>query len=195
MRTWAGGSLVYIRAFVAVDVEGPELVSRIRKIQDSLLETGSELRLVKPENLHFTVKFLDRIDDGLVGEIEKALRDLELCKFSINIAGIGAFPSHRRPRVIWLGVREGEKEFISLMRMADDAISKLGFQREHREPTAHLTIARVKRIRSIEAIRKLFSALADVEIGRMVVDHIRIKKSTLTPKGPIYETLVDIELK
>jgi len=187
--------LVYIRAFVAVDVEGPELVSRIRKIQDSLLETGSELRLVKPENLHFTVKFLDRIDDGLVGEIEKALRNLELNKFSINIAGIGAFPSHRRPRVIWLGVREGEKEFISLMRRADDAISKLGFPREHREPTAHLTVARVKRIRSIEAIRKLFSVLADVEIGRMVVDHVRIKKSTLTPKGPIYETLAEIELK
>jgi len=187
--------LVYIRAFVAVDVEGPELVSRIRKIQDSLLETGNEFRLVKPENLHFTIKFLNRIDDGLVGEIEKVLRDLEISKFSINIAGIGAFPSHRRPRVIWLGVGEGEKEFISLMRRADNAISKLGLPREHREPTAHLTIARVKRIRSVEAIRKLFSAFSNVEIGRMIVDHIRIKKSTLTPKGPIYETLADIELK
>ncbi len=187
--------MVYIRAFIAVDVEGPEIVSRIRRIQDSLLETGSELKLVKPENLHFTVKFLDRIDEELVEEIERVLRELELKKFSINIAGIGTFPSHRRPRVIWLGVGDGEKEFISLMKEADNALSKLGFPRERREPTAHLTIARVKRVRSIEAIKKVFSTLADVEIGRMIVDHIRIKKSTLTPRGPIYETLANIELE
>ncbi len=185
----------YIRAFIAVDVEGPELIFRIRRIQEDLLETGSKLKLVKPENLHFTVKFLNRIDESLVSEIEGNLRELKLNKFFINIAGIGAFPNRRRPQVIWLGVKEGENEFISLMRRVDEAVAKLGLPKERREPTAHLTIARVKRIGSIEAIKKLFSSLADVEIGRMSVDHIRIKRSTLTPQGPIYETLVDIKLE
>jgi len=187
--------LGYIRAFIAVDVEGHELVSKITRIQDGLLETGLELKLVKPENLHFTVKFLNRIDEGLVGEIERVLKDLDLNKFHISIAGIGAFPSHRRPRVIWLGLKEGEKEFISLMKRVDGAVSKLGFPREQREPTAHLTIARVKRFRSTDALKKLFSTLIDVEIGMMLVDHVRIKKSTLTPKGPIYQTLAHIKLK
>jgi len=184
----------YIRAFIAVDVEKPDLVSRIVRIQDNLLEIGGELRLVRPENLHFTVKFLDRIEEGLVGEIERTLRELNFSRFPTKIAGIGAFPNHRRPRVIWLGLREGEDKFISLMKRVDEAVSKLGFPREQRKPTAHLTIARVKRIGSLEALKKLFSSLADVEIGEMMVDHIRIKKSTLTPKGPIYETLAHIEL-
>lgn len=184
----------YIRAFISVDVEDPELISKIKRVQEGFIEAG-ELKLVKPENFHFTVKFLNRIDESLVGEIERVIRELKLSKFTINITGIGAFPSHRRPRVIWLGVKEGESEFTSMMRRVDEAVSKLGFPKEKREPTAHLTIARVKRIRSIDAMKKLFNKLVDVEIGKMTVDHVRIKKSVLTPKGPIYETLAEVKLE
>ena len=184
-----------LRVFLAVDIEDPELVSEIKRIQGEIIEAGTKIRLVRPENLHFTVKFLGPTDPSLVPQIGSAIRDLGLMSFSIMIGALGAFPTPSRPRIIWIGVRDGEEEFEDMMAKVDGALSQLGFPRESRKHVAHATIARVKYPPSARGLRRIISERSQIEMGRMLVREIRIKGSTLTPAGPIYKTLDRIALE
>ncbi|RLG42822.1 MAG: RNA 2',3'-cyclic phosphodiesterase, partial [Thermoproteota archaeon] len=112
-----------------------------------------------------------------------------------RLFGVGAFPSMSRPRVIWVGVEEGREELVRLMRWVDSRLRRLGFPREDREPHPHLTIARVKWLRDRESLKRVLSSLLSTDFGEIEVREIRLKKSTLTPKGPIYETLASIPLR
>lgn len=184
----------WIRAFLAVDIEDPRLVSEIGKIQQEILGTGNRLTLVKPGNMHYTVKFLGRTDSALVPEIERSVRNLGLSAFPIIAGDLGAFPTPARPRVIWIGAKQGREEFSELMSRVEEALSWLGFERERRKPVPHATLARVKRLTRPGPLKRIISKLSDVEIGQMSIGEIRVKSSVLTPGGPIYETLASVRL-
>ena len=183
-----------IRTFIAVDLEDEETIARIVQIQREIKATGNGVKTVEPENLHVTLKFLGSIDEALIPEIERVLSNPEVPAFEARLVGIGAFPNPVRPRVIWIGFDEGREELAELMRWTDTKLRTLGFPKESREPEPHLTIARVKRLRNRESLRKLFTALVSAEVGVMQVSEIRVKKSILRPEGPVYETLASIPL-
>lgn len=183
-----------IRTFVAVDLEHPEVAARIAEVQRGIQETDNGVKLVEPENLHVTLKFLGGVDEAAIPEVVRLLSGPEVGPFRARLFGVGAFPSVSRPRVIWVGFEEGREELIGLMRWVDSRLRRLGFPREEREPHPHLTIARVKWLRDREALRRVLSSLTSTEFGEIEVREIRVKKSTLTPRGPIYETLASIPL-
>jgi 2'-5' RNA ligase len=105
---------------------------------------------------------------------------------------VGAFPSKRRPRVVWIGVTHNADAMRELKTMTDDRLGNLGYPRERREFTPHATIARVRIVRNKDAILRNLEAVSHESVGTMVVDAIRMTKSTLTPSGPIYEMLWEI---
>jgi len=182
-----------MRAFLAVDVD-PNLTYKITKIQRQLAQISPNVKLVEEENLHFTFKFLGEITpekkDTIIEMTEENIKDYT--PFNITIKGMGAFPSTDYIKVIWLGV-EHPGAFSKVQRELDIEFSKMGFNRE-RSYIPHLTIGRVKGTKNKDELVSLVEELHDIEIGTMNIDRLTLKKSELTPVGPIYTDLHDIFL-
>lgn len=178
-----------VRCFVAVDVEDPSIVSRIASMQEQLEATGAKLKLVELENLHLTLRFIGEVPQEVVERILRALEEVEFEPFTVRFVGLGAFPDVRRPRVIWVGVEEGGRELAELSARVNNALSKLKLPGPSEEFAPHLTVARVKG--GIGSLPKLLQEAAHVEVGTMMVDKVRLKRSTLTSRGPIYQTLYE----
>ena len=171
-----------MRCFIAIDI--PYLQS-IASLQENI---EGRVKLVEKNNIHITLKFLGDVDSEVIENIEKTIRSCLLKKYTLKLRGIGFFPNERYVRVIWIGV-EDNGETKELMRCIDEKVHVMGFKKE-RDYVPHLTVARAKgkiRIKNEEIFRNM-------EFGEVKVEKIKIKKSTLTDKGPIYEDLAVITL-
>ena len=183
-----------LRVFIAVDVNDPITLSRIERFKEALSSTGTPMKLVESHNMHITLRFIGEVESGIVEEIKShVLENLEFERFEIALRGVGGFPNIIKPRVVWVGVARGSERLAALRRTIDSRLSSLGFRPEAREFTPHLTIARVKGSRNITRLHKLLQESEDLEFGVSQVDSVKLKKSTLTPKGPIYDDLMEVK--
>ncbi len=183
------GSEKGVRSFVAVDLPS-SIRDEIAKVQEEIDLPG--VRLVEPNLIHVTLKFLGDVPLPKVERVVDALGGVRRPAFTARIGGMGAFPG-RSIRVVWIGA---EGEFEGLFRAVEAALSPLGFERERRRFTSHATIARVGRP-SPETTSILSSKLApfkDVNLGEFRAEEFVLKKSTLTPGGPIYEDVAAFPL-
>lgn len=183
-----------VRCFIAVDIEESDIVNKIVRIQEELKNTGTRLKAVEPENLHITLRFIGEVPTSIVESIKDRLSTLEFSSFTLSFSGVGAFPGIERPRVIWVGVSEGKEELIELSNKVNKLLSSLKIPKENKEFIPHLTIARVKSYPS-PRLSEIIKELMNVFIGSMRVNDVRLKKSTLTSKGPIYDTLFRVEAR
>jgi RNA 2',3'-cyclic 3'-phosphodiesterase len=183
-----------MRAFLAVDLD-EALLHEVSQVQKNISQANARIKFVENENLHFTCKFFGEITDTQADKIGAIITEkiLNHHNFNINIKGTGVFPHLGYIRVIWLGLSNSEP-FSQLLMDFDEEFIKLGFKKE-RSYTPHLTIGRVKGAQNKEALINIIKELEDVEIGTMQVAKISLKKSELTPQGPIYTTLKEFELK
>lgn len=171
-----------MRCFIAVDL--PDEIRR--KIPE--IQRGIEGTLVDPSIVHITLKFLGEIGEGRLKEVIDALEKISFSPFKAKLRGVGVFPSMSNIRVVWIGVEDGKENFMELSRRIDEAMSKVGF-REEREFVPHATIARIRRLKDRNALISRIRELEGIEIGSFTVDEVKLKKSTLTSRGPIYEDL------
>jgi 2'-5' RNA ligase len=184
-----------IRTFIAINLD-PQTKAYLKGIQDILLSTDVSVKWVEIENLHLTLKFLGGVERERLEEVKKTtfdlLKDIEC--FKIVLGGIGAFPNSKRPKVVWIGVEEGINTLKDIFERLDKGLRRLGFSAEEKGFTPHLTLGRVRSFHNIERLSK---ALLQVRTEPKVVDvsTIDIMKSQLTPKGPIYSVLGQIQLK
>jgi 2'-5' RNA ligase len=188
-----------MRAFIAVDLS-EEIRTRIAEIQQEFVGLGltqGAVKFVDAKQIHQTVKFLGNVPDDDVEQIKGALAGISQKPFEIELCGVGFFPAApldkaRKIRVIWIGMRTGEEQLKLLQEDVESAMHALGFPLEKRF-SAHVTLCRVKRpFRSRSELRRVLKKieeLQDVEVRRMLVEELKLKKSTLTPEGPIYEDL------
>jgi len=179
-----------IRSFVAVELPA-EIRSQVAEIQRHVSVPG--LRMVKPDLVHITMKFLGDVPPSKVEEVRLALAAIRFPAFQARVTGVGAFPG-RSVRVLWLGA---EGPFDELAAEVESALHPLGFEREKRRFSAHATLARVSYpSREItEALRPWMERFARLDLGEFSVDQFFLKKSTLTPGGPIYENLAGFPLR
>jgi 2'-5' RNA ligase len=147
------------------------------------------MKLVEIDNIHFTLRFFGDTKLEKISEIKKQLERIVVEPFEIEITGVGAFPNKRRPRVIWVGVREGGERVRNLKHEIDSLLKEIGYQPEKRKYTPHATIARVRHVRDSRGIADNIEDLVDETVGPMTVSGFTMKKSTLTSKGPIYDTI------
>ncbi len=184
-----------IRTFVALEIPA-EIRNRIAEFQDDLKKSGGKITWVKPENMHLTLKFLGDTEESLIDDIAEKLKKAAsgADAFSVRIKGVGAFPNFNRARVLWIAVEKGEETMSALASEIDRQLAKLGFEKEKRKFSAHLTIGRVKDSRSIDLVRERMLEKKDFEAGEFTVRSIRLIRSQLTGTGPIYTTLREIEL-
>ena len=180
-----------IRTFIAVDFP-QDYVEKIAQIQSKL--KNFNIKLVDPKLVHITLKFLGDVNENKIEHITEALDGVTLPSFDANISNVGVFPKPQYVKVIWLGA---EGNFEQLHDNVESALKPFKFKKDRRGYTAHATLARVKNIQKEDkdAFLNVLDELKDVEVGTFHVDAIKLKKSILTPEGPIYETLHEVKLK
>ena len=179
-----------MRSFIAVELD-EELVPKVVDAQSQI--SAGKIKFVEPENLHFTLKFLGEITEAKANEVTAALRKIcsALSPFSVSLKGVGVFPSLQYIKVIWIGMES--EEFFMLAKLVDSGMGKLGFKQE-RNIVPHLTVGRVKAAGNKARLQEQISALKNVKIGDMTVNSVKLNKSELTRKGPIYTDIEEISL-
>jgi len=180
-----------IRTFVAVDFP-QEFKEKIVEIQSKLNDFN--IKLVDPGLVHITLKFLGDVNENMIEPITGALDGITCPSFDAVIKNVGVFPKPQYIKIIWLGA---EGDFGELHDNVESVLAPFKFKKDRRGYTAHATIGRVKYVPKDrkESLQNILDELKDVEIGTMRVDSVTLKKSTLTPQGPIYETLHEVKLK
>ena len=182
-----------MRAFIAVDLSESESIrAKVEEIEQRFGElSGVKLKFVNPKQVHQTLKFLGSVSEERVELIKRELGSINMEPFDIVLRGTGFFPASRKKiRVLWIGISKGIEGLRALQEQVETRMVALGFPAEKQSFSPHITICRVKRIESDAGLNQLMrkiAELSDVEVGEMQVNAVKLKKSTLTPRGPIYE--------
>jgi len=182
-----------VRAFLAIDLDD-DLKPKINKIIRQFKEIDTKIKYVELQNLHLTLKFFGDIDTNGLDVLENAIADVvsEFDSFKIKITGCGAFPNKNHIKVIWVGI-DDDAVIKDLHDRLDKEFARLGFDKDRKFST-HLTIGRMKSARNKNKVKEVIEEFENFEIGEMEVSEISLKKSTLTPAGPIYEDISIFEL-
>jgi RNA 2',3'-cyclic 3'-phosphodiesterase len=181
-----------VRSFISIDLEDQQIPSRIASILSSLQSLGGDLKPVERENIHLTLKFLGNVPASKLGEVKYSLQQLIFSAFSAVIKGAGAFPNLNHMNVIWVGVNEGWSQVEQIYEQVEKLLSGLGFRRENRPFSPHITIARVRSGRKRDEVANFLQRLTEESFGTIIVDKVRLKQSILSSSGPKYSTLLEV---
>jgi len=178
-----------IRSFLAFDMENDTVLNRLKAAQALLVQTGADLKLVEPQNIHITVRFLGDITPDTAEKIFEEMKKTQFTPFNVQISGIGVFPDLRYPRVVWAGMTEGADQLKNIFTQLEPRLRGLGFAADPKGFSPHLTIARVRSGTNKAQLAEFVSKNANYDFGAIKAECLRLKKSDLTPKGPIYSTI------
>ncbi len=182
------------RLFIAVTLPDEALArcaGETARIGKALGPLARGVRFPREEGLHFTLKFLGYVPDEQEPSIHAALSKAatETAPFPLSLAGLQAFPSARRPRVVYLGVKGGGAEMTRLAAAVERHVAPLGFPAEARSFTPHVTLARVKDFKAAALIGARIAALSAEEVARVEVRDVALMRSELSPGGSRYSAL------
>jgi len=178
-----------IRSFIAFDINNESVLQRFTDVQRSLLDTGADLKLVEPKNIHITMRFLGDILPDMVDSVFEGMKKVSFSAFDCEIHGVGVFPDPRYARVVWAGIKKGADELKNVFEQLEPNLRQLGFRADPKGFSPHLTLARVKTGRNKAELIRCILDLANYDFGVVRADCLLLKKSVLTPRGPMYATL------
>lgn len=168
--------------------------SRLGKGRTSFVKWGD------PDGIHLTLKFLGYVNADSIDEIALAMDEAVkgVPPFQLKTRELGVFPSSNRVQVVWLGL-EGELDKLRILqKRLEENLEQLGYPREARAFTPHLTLARVREGTLPEERQKLGQRVASTRLDtvyNITVDFISLMKSQLTSTGAIYSRIASVALK
>ena len=185
-----------VRTFIAIKLT-PEIISNISRVQEELKRSGAQVKWVKPENIHLTLKFLGYITKEELEKVKLATREAlkPFAPFEMGVASLGAFPKIKYPRVIWVGIDRGREELKRMASQLEERLMIIGFAKEKRTFSPHLTLGRVKSLKGRERLTEILTGNRVTNLGNMGVTKISLIKSELKPQGPVYTSLEEINLE
>ena len=184
-----------IRTFIAVKLPD-DVIEGLREVQTSLKREGLDIKWVRPENIHLTLKFLGDIQASAVEGVGSALKSAaaEFPPLTLSAAGLGAFPSVKRPRVLWAGVGGDREVLARLHARIEQALSELGIEKENKTFKGHLTLGRIKGRVDPDLMIDAVGKYAHMASRGFVADTLYLIKSELKPSGPVYTDLVSARM-
>ncbi|MBU0468426.1 MAG: RNA 2',3'-cyclic phosphodiesterase [Candidatus Omnitrophica bacterium] len=179
-----------IRTFIAVNINDA-ILNEINKAQEHFKKIDCDVQWVKTLNMHLTLKFLGEIEQKSVTKVIEKLEFLtkHIRSIQTKLSQLGAFPKIEKPKVIWAGLEDNANEIADLVEAIDNTLGKEGFKKEDHSFKPHVTIGRIRSLKNVSALAK---ELKDYSLAPNIcqeIKEIKLIKSTLTPKGPIYKDL------
>lgn len=193
-------SVELIRSFIAIEL--PPAVKQELTTLEGVLKKRSPLvvRWVDPQGIHLTLKFLGDVASDRIDEINMAIDEATqgLSPFRLELQEVGAFPNLDRAQVVWVGMKGELDKLAYLQKQIESNTEQLGFPREERAFTPHLTLGRVRNYTSPDDRKKLGQILAQTPFASsqiITVESVNLMKSQLTNSGAIYTQLYASQLK
>lgn len=181
-----------MRTFIAIELP-EEIRAVLSNFQDELKQARADVKWVKPENIHLTLKFLGEIEQDLVKQINSILNEISQknSSFSLCLSNLGAFPKLLYPRVIWISVTNHQR-VSEIANDLEKQMIKIGLPAESRPFSSHITLGRVRsglnRKALVERLEFLNKQRSSPQPEFKVLN-LTLFKSTLTPHGPVYESI------
>lgn len=188
-----------IRAFVAIELPD-ELKSRMKDYQAEFKITKHDfVKWVGPGSMHLTLKFLANVSLNRLEDVKNEIKNAaeSSSSFSLITCETGCFPNLKKVRVFWLGLNGDIAKLLDLQRMIDESLVKLGFSKESRPFTAHLTLARLKDDCTIDDRKEFSELIKEAKFEppfSMIVGRISLIRSQLTSGGAVYTRLAEFKL-
>lgn len=180
-----------VRTFLAIELP-PDVREGCVALQDRLAVVAADFKWVEEENLHLTLLFLGEVHDRDLAEVCRAVQAVcaRFEPFTLVFAGAGCFGDPRRPRTIWVGLREGADQLVALHDALEEAMLELRcYRREERRFTPHVTLGRARGDRPGEELPQALARERDWHGGECRVEEVRVLSSELTREGPVYAVL------
>jgi len=173
-----------VRTFVAIFPPQRVRQALFRAARD--LPAGKDFRLISPEKLHLTLKFLGDVAEDTLGRVKQALQPLSERHepFEVSTSGFGTFPSEKKARILWAGIGEGSESVRAVAQSVEDLLQPAGFAREQRPYMPHLTLARARSRRA-----KLENAGGEMPAFRFTVSSVELVESVPGAGGVTYSIL------
>lgn len=185
-----------IRTFIAVDV-GDTIRASAVGLQRRLERTAAGVKWVEADNLHITLLFLGEVDELEVLRVCRAVAAVAqtTAPFTLVVEGLGAFPHTRRPKILWVGVKDGTEELRHLHEALEAPLLAMGaYRREERAYTPHLTLGRLSDEDRADRWAPVFTKHADWQAGETTVSEVLVMSSELRREGPVYTVLSRTQL-
>lgn len=189
-----------LRAFIAIELPAQTRAALERQSARLRQSLGGDLiRWVPAENIHLTLKFLGDVADTHLIFLKQTISQAAEAHapFDLQIGGLGCFPNLRAPRVIWVGVH-APAALSSLQKAIEAGAARLGYEKEARAFSPHLTLGRARQNLSPAELPRIRAALSSIQLGETEtarVSAVHLFKSELTPNGSIYTKLFSAPLQ
>ncbi|MFH1699487.1 MAG: RNA 2',3'-cyclic phosphodiesterase [Candidatus Zixiibacteriota bacterium] len=183
-----------LRLFIALHLPG-QIKEELGKVLTDLRPLAEGIKWVEPENMHLTLKFLGDTEkdivEGIAGAITHALTGRNA--FKAKLTGCGGFPNIYNPRVIWAGLDESGFA-VEMANSINKELVKIGIEKDTKILSPHLTLGRIKKKSDLTPLTDYLRNLK-FDSEAVIFDRAALIKSTLTPRGPIYEDLKKFKLE
>ena len=179
-----------LRTFIAVELN-PAFRQELARVTEKIKESRADVKWVKADNTHITLKFLGSLLPKKIKAIIGILPEMYdgIQPFEIRLTALGVFPNSRRPKVIWAGIDDDSGRLAALAERTETSLCRLGFPKEHRAFSSHITLGRTRSFKNLNSLVQAMQETRPSAGIKQQVTSVTFFKSTLTPKGPIYEPL------
>ncbi|MBN1281113.1 MAG: RNA 2',3'-cyclic phosphodiesterase [Candidatus Thermoplasmatota archaeon] len=184
--------MAIFRGFIAFDIKA---TPQILAFEEEIARIGADVKLVEPHNIHITMKFLGDTEEDQIPVIEQAMTSAVqgIKPFTLTLKGTGVFPNQNYIKVLWIGIVD-DGHSSTLAQAIDHHLEPLGFPKEKKGFSPHLTIGRMKTAQKKDQLLKVLERYSTMEFTTQEVHSIALKKSELTGQGPIYTILREVPL-
>ncbi|MCK9420391.1 MAG: RNA 2',3'-cyclic phosphodiesterase [Nitrospirae bacterium] len=185
-----------MRLFIAIEIPA-SVKKELAVAQGRLRVAGVDASWSRAEGMHLTLKFLGEVTDQKVPEIMSSLQKAAegIGPLGLSVSGIGAFPNPKNARVVWIGLAGDIEKLTRLQVAVENAMVLLNIAREERKFTPHLTLGRIKYIRSSDRWLKTLEEIKDISLPGFEVTSVSLMKSELKPSGAVYTEMGRAELQ
>lgn len=178
------------RAFIAVSIPDG-IKNQLAGLQSKLKRAGADVKWTRPHGIHITLRFMGYLSKDDLEKTGQAVATAagEFSAFEVEVKGSGTFPERGRPRVIWTGISQGERELQSVAARLEQELIKTGLGGADKPFRGHLTLGRVKTGKNLNILVEYLQKEGMIAFGAFQAKSICLVKSELRPDGAIYTVL------
>jgi RNA 2',3'-cyclic 3'-phosphodiesterase len=189
----------HLRLFIACEVPD-EVKDAISNVIDQLRDrSGNDVRFIRPEGVHVTLKFLGEVPTKKLPAVKLAIQEAVVGHqpFELELSNIGTFGGREGLRIMWVGVAGDVLRLEALVRSVNAALAVVGFEPERRPFRPHLTLGRVRDEIGTRRRAEIEVAVGKTEVPQVAwrTNQVSLMRSRLTAQGVFYDVLATFPLR